>query len=114
MMLQGEFAAVDTLYVVDTGEVFGLSAFTSAASVSIGTAHEDGDTTSATESITDTKVCRTRKDAADYSTCTFTQWTSDGVDLSYATNVGGVTQRALLFVSVASSGGGMMRKRILP
>lgn len=103
LMLQGEFTAIDTLYGSDNGEVFGLSAFTSTASVSTGVHLEDGDGTSNTSSMTDTKVCRTRKDAADYSTCTFTQWTSDGVDLSYATNVGGAKQRAILFVQESAS-----------
>lgn len=98
ILLQGEFVAVDTKHAADNGEVVGISAFTSLASGSAGTYQEDSDGTSNTESMTDTKVCRTRKDAADYSTCTFTQWTSDGVDLSYATNVGGATQQALLVV----------------
>jgi len=105
LMLQGEFTAVDTTYGVDDGEVFGLSAFTASASASTAAYNEDSDGTSNTESVTDNKVCRTRKGTPndDYATCTFTQWTSDGGDLNYTVNVGGAKQRALLFVQAPAS-----------
>lgn len=112
LMLSGEWAAVDTVYVADDGEVLALSAFTATASGSAAYYAEDSNGTSWTESITDSKMCRTRKDALDYATCTFSQWTSDGVDRNYTTNVGGTTQQAMLFFQQSVAGAG--RRAIAP
>lgn len=108
-MLQGEFAAVDTQYASDNGEVQGISAFTASASASAATAHEDGDSTSNTESMTDSKVCRTRKDAADYATCTLTSFDSDGATFNYTATNGTARQRAILFVQAAAVGAAARR-----
>lgn len=108
-MVQGEFAAVDTQYGSDNGEVQGISAFTASASASAATAHEDSDTTSNTESMTDSKVCRTRKDAADYATCTLTSFDSDGATFNYTATNGTARQRAILFVQAAAVGSASRR-----
>lgn len=112
LMLQGEFAAVDTLYSTDSGEVFGFSAFTASDSATTATAHEDSDGTSNTESMTDSTVCRTRKDAVDFATCTLVSLDPDGATFNYSTAPAAATQRAILFVQAASAGGSMMRRRI--
>lgn len=102
LMLQGEFAAADTIYSADDGEVFAFSAFTAAGSAGSGTYNEDSDGTSNTESMTDSKACRTRKDNADYATCTLTSLDGDGATFNYTTNVGGARQRAILFVQAGA------------
>lgn len=109
LMFQGEFAATDTLYGSDNGEVFGVSAFTGSASGSSATYHEDGDATSNTESMTDNKACRTRKDAADYATCTLTSFDSDGATFNYTATNGTARQRAILFVEAAAVGSATRR-----
>lgn len=114
LMLQGEFAAVDTVYSTDTGEVFGLSAFTSSAAGTSSTAHEDGDGTSNTESMTDNKVCRTRKDAADYATCTLTSFDADGATFNYTATNGTARQRAILLIQESTSSSSSSRRLAAP
>lgn len=112
LMLQNELTAVDALGNADNGEVWGLSAFTSSASGFAGGYHEDSDGTSNTESMTDSKVCRTRKDAVDFATCTLVSLDLDGATFNYSTAPAAATQRAILFIQAASAGGSMMRRRI--
>lgn len=110
--LLSELTTINTYGSTDNGEVFGVSAFTANGSGTSSIYDEDGDGTSNAESVTDTKVCRTRKDALDYSTCTFTQWTADGVDLDHTVNAGGAKLRAFFFLQAPSNGTGpMMRRR---
>jgi hypothetical protein len=111
LMLQGEFAAVDTIYSGDDGELFGLSAFTSTAAYTSSVYSEDLAATSATESVTDSKVCRTRKDSADYATCTLTSFDADGATYDYTVTNGSARQRAILYVQSSATAG---RRRVAP
>jgi len=61
--------------------------------------------------MTDNKVCRTRKDNADYATCTLTSFDADGATFNYTTNVGGAKQRALLFIGTTVTATPFLLKR---
>ena len=103
LMLQGEFAAVDTDYTSDNGEVFSLSAFTTANQVCGGTYDEDGDTTSIDKSLTDALPVCLYKDGAAYATASFTAFTSDGPTFNYTVAPAAAKQWAGLFVSAPAT-----------
>jgi hypothetical protein len=111
LMLQGEFAAVDTLYTASDGELFSLSAFTSTAAYTSSVWSDDGAADSDTESVTDSKVCRTRKDGADYATCTLTSFDADGATYNYTATNGSARQRAILYVQTSATSSNMMMRR---
>lgn len=96
LMLYGEFAAVDTLYTADNGELFGLSAFTASSSATSSVYGEDGAADSIEASITDSKMCRSLKDGADFITCTLTSFDADGLTRNYTTTSGTARQQAVL------------------
>jgi hypothetical protein len=102
-MLHGEFAAVNTDYGIDDGEVWGLSAFTASDAFTTSIYSEDSDGTSNTESVTDTKPVRLRKDNADYMTATFSTFTSDGATFNYSTVPAAAKQRSVLFIQAQTS-----------
>jgi len=109
LMLQGEIAAVDTDYNTDDGEVFAFSAFTGLASATASIFEEDGNNFSDNDSMTDTKVCRTRKDGADYATCTLSSLDADGATFNYTATNGTARQRVILFLQSPST-----RRRMPP
>lgn len=111
LMLQGEFAAVDTLYSASDGEVFGFSVFTEGQSASSAVWANDGAGTSGTDSLTDTKVCATRKDSAAYATCTLSSFDSDGATYNYTATNGTARQRAVLYVQTSAASSNMMLRR---
>lgn len=113
-MLAGEHAAVDTLYSASNGTNLGFSAFTTAASGTSSVWGDDGAPTSNEESVTDAKVCRTRKASADFDTCTLTSFDADGATFNYSVASSSTRQRALLFVEGAAAGTNQMRRRLLP
>jgi len=110
VMFHGEWAAVDTAYSTNDGEVFGLSAFTTAGSGSSSIFTDDGVSISNTESVTANTVCRTRKNAADYATCSLTSLDADGATFNYTVNNGGAVQRAILFIQASATS----RRRATP
>lgn len=105
-----ESAAVGTYYNTDNGEVFGLSGFTASNQYASSEYTEDSDGTSNTESITDSKPVRLRKDSLDFIVATLTGFQSDGADFNYSTTSGTARQfGALWFEAPAST-----RRRIAP
>lgn len=112
LMLWGEFAATDTLYGTDNGEVMGLSFFDATDQFSASVYSEDSNGTSAEESVTQNILARGRKDGADYVTSTLTSMDSNGFTRNYTVNAGGVRQQAvLLFQSSATPSTSMMGRR---
>lgn len=109
LMLAGEHAAMNTQYLSGNGEIFGISIFTAAASDTISTWGNDGGATSDEESMTDARVCRTRKDGADFDTCTLTSFDADGMTLNYSLASAATRQRALLLIQ--GSVGGTVNQR---
>lgn len=103
LMLQGEFAAVDTTYGSNDGEVYGFSVFTATSSATSTVWTNDGSNPSNNESITETAVCRTRKDAADYATCTLVSFDADGATYNYTATNGTARQRAVLYVQASAA-----------
>ena len=98
IMLHTSAPAVDTFY--STGgnpEIYGLSAFTGSAAYSATIFDDDGVATSDTESITDSKPVRIRKDTADWMTATSTGAQADGWNFDYTVTDGTARQRAVLF-----------------
>lgn len=113
LMLHTESVAVGTYYSNDDGEVFGISAFTDAASGSSAIAAEDITPTSNTESMTDTKPVHLRKDAGAFMTADFVGFTNDGMTFNYTTAFGTVVQRGVLLFG-ASENSFVSRRRNQP
>lgn len=114
LMLSGEFATVDTFYSSGDGELFGFSAFTNSSAGTSSIWGDDAAATSNEESVTDATVCRTRKDVADFDTCTLASFDADGATFNYSVASGATRQRALLFVQSATGATNQMRRRLLP
>ena len=113
IMMHTALTTVDTRTITDESEVYGLSAMTASAAYSSAVADDDNVVTANTESMTDSKPVRLRKDAADFMTATFSGFQSDGADFSYSTTDGSARKRAMLFlkgVSSASSFGPLRRR----
>ena len=100
LMLHSATVNAGTSYTDGNAEVFGVSAFTASTAVCHAIASDDNVATSNSESMTDTKPVRLRKDAADWMTATYSAFTSTGVTFNYsATDTGAAHQRAVLFIS---------------
>lgn len=112
LMLSGDWANVDVYESTGAGEPFGFSVFTEAQSATSSLWSDDAAADSNTESMTDTKVCRTRKDAADYQTCTLVSFDNDGATYNYTATNGTARQLAVLYVQAPAAATGAMKRRL--
>lgn len=104
IMLQSNVASLDTSSTNPLNtEAFGLSAFTATSSSTSSTASDDGVASANTESMTDSKAVRLRKNAADYLTGTLTGFQADGANFDYTTVDSSARYRAVLFLETTTA-----------
>lgn len=114
LILTSENTTANVENSTDDGEVFGLSMFDVSAAYSTSIFSEDGDADSNTESVTDNRLCRTRKDAANHLTCTLVSRDADGLTRNFTVTSGVNNLQAMLLFSDPISGTFMMRRRVQP
>jgi hypothetical protein len=115
IMIHTVVPALGTYYIAGANnESYGVSAFTASSASSASIADDDGDAATNTESMTDNKPVRLRKDAADFMTATVTGFQSNGVDFNYTATDATARYRALLlFQAAASTSSARPRWRLL-
>lgn len=112
LLVSGAVGSVDTTTIDGNAEAFGLSTFTSAAQSCVAIASDDAVTTTATESMVDSKPVCLRKDAGLFYSASFTSFSSGTATFNYATANGTARKWIGLFLSAPASGSGAARRRV--
>lgn len=111
IFLQTEATVINTYNTSDGNEAYGISAFTASQSSTTSIWSDDGQADSDTTSVTDSKVVRLRKNAADFLTATLSGFQSNGVDLNYTTVDASARLGAMLLFQSTGSSFGPLRRR---